>query len=400
MKTLSQLNHLSLLAVLMLSGSLCLASEQPLRVATFNVSIEATNYIPRDQVANDPSEAKVVKELLAGGEHQQIKNIAEIIQRTRPDILLLNEFDYIPDPKQGIELFIRNYLAVSQNDQKAIEYPYYYIAPSNTGLASPYDLDNNGEKTGLGGDAYGFGMYPGHYAMALLSRYPIKVDQVRSLQTFLWKDMPGALQPINEDGTPWFSSEEWEHVRLSSKSHWDIPVETDAGVVHIIAAHPTPPSFDGPEDRNGKRNHDEIRLISDYLADEQYIYSDDGAKDGLSSGSRFVILGDLNSSPNEGDSISSAINNLLNHSLVNSSCIPTSEAGRLNRPESAFSAEHTASWGIRVDYAVPSKAGLGVNGCGMFWPAPDDPLHALIETRTASSDHRMVWVDVSLEPNR
>jgi len=31
-------------------------------------------------------------------------------------------------------------------------------------------------------------------------------------------------------------------------------------VIHILASHPTPPVFDGVEDRNGRRNHDEIRL--------------------------------------------------------------------------------------------------------------------------------------------
>ena len=376
----------------------CKAAEQRLRVATFNVSIEATNYLSRKEIADDPSRAKIVKELLAAGDHPQIRNIAEIIQRTRPDILLLNEFDYIPDPQQGIELFISNYLAVSQNDQPSIDYPYYYIAPVNTGVASPYDLDNDGRETGVGGDAYGFGYYPGQYAMALLSRYPIKSDQVRSLQKFLWKDMPGALQPNNADGSPWYSSEEWEQFRLSSKTHWDIPVETEAGIIHILAAHPTPPTFDGEEDRNGKRNHDEIRLLNDYLSNAPYLYADDGSKGGLASGSRFIILGDLNSSPDEGDSLNKAINGLLNHPLVNSSCVPDSKAGQQKRPENAFSAQHTAAWGLRVDYVLPSKPGLSTQDCGMFWPVEDDPLHSLVATREASSDHRLVWVDLVIEP--
>jgi len=79
----------------------------------------------------------IVKQLLSGGEHSQIRNIAEIIQRVRPDILLLNEFDYISAPQEGIELFIDNFLNKSQNGQASIDYPYYYIAPVNTGLASP-----------------------------------------------------------------------------------------------------------------------------------------------------------------------------------------------------------------------------------------------------------------------
>lgn len=386
------------MAGLVLASLACNAAEQTLRVATFNVSIEATNYLSREEIANDPSRADTVRELLTSGDHPQIRNIAEIVQRTRPDILLLNEFDYIPDPQQGIELFINNYLAVPQNAQPGIDYPYYFIALVNTGIASPYDLDNNGKKTGVGGDAYGFGFYPGQYAMALLSRYPIKSDQIRSLQKFLWKDMPGALQPKNEDGSPWYSRKEWANFRLSSKAHWDIPIETEAGIVHIIAAHPTPPTFDGAEDRNGKRNHDEIRLISDYLSNAPYLYSDDGGKGGLPAGSRFIVLGDLNSSPDEGDSLNNAIQGLLNHPLVDSNCVPTSKAGQQKRPDNAFSAQHTAAWGLRVDYVVPSKSGLSIQDCGMFWPSEDDPLHALVATRKASSDHRLVWIDLVVDP--
>jgi len=54
-------------------------------------------------------------------------------------------------------------------------------------------------------------------------------------------------------------------MRLSSKSHWDVPVNTPNGPLHIYASHPTPPVFDGPEDRNGLRNADEIRFWSLYL---------------------------------------------------------------------------------------------------------------------------------------
>lgn len=372
-------------------------TKSTIRVSTFNVSIEATSYLSREEVAKDPSRSSVVSQFLASGDHPQIKNIAEIIQRTRPDILLLNEFDYIRDPKQGIELFVKNYLNLSQNGQLPLDYPYYIIAPVNTGLATPFDLDNDGEKAGIAGDAQGFGYYSGQYGMALLSRYPIKQEQLRTLQRFLWQDMPDALRPVNDDGSAWYSADEWAQLRLSSKSHWDIPIETPAGTIHIIAAHPTPPTFDGTEDRNGKRNHDEIRLINDYLSNEPYLVDDNGVKGGLKAGARFIVMGDLNSSPNEGDSIKSAIQTLLTHSLVNSSCIPMSQAGQQARPNTPFAAQHTAAWGMRADYVLPSKSGLTVQQCGLFWPKENELGHALIASRKASSDHRLVWVDLLLE---
>ena len=53
--------------------------------------------------------------------------------------------------------------------------------------------------------------------------------------------------------------------RLSSKSHWDVPIRIGRETVHFLVSHPTPPVFDGPEDRNGTRNHDEIRFWADYV---------------------------------------------------------------------------------------------------------------------------------------
>jgi hypothetical protein len=115
-------------------------------------------------------------------------------------------------------------------------------------------------------DAQGFGFFEGHYAMAFLSRYPIDFDNIRTLQTFKHKDLPNVKMPVDpKNNTNWYNEEEWNALRLSSKSFWDIPVKVNDKVVHMLASHPTPPVFDGDEDRNGIRNHDEIRLIADYV---------------------------------------------------------------------------------------------------------------------------------------
>ena len=168
--------------LLCLSFSVKSMSSAPktLRVATFNVSMEATNY----QVdKSNPANLSLLEDALASGSHPQIKNIAEIIQRVRPDILLLNEFDYIPDRARGIDRFQSHYLAVAQQTQlQPIEYPYVYVGPVNTGEPSPFDLSGDGKATGKGADAWGFGLYPGQYGMVVLSRYPIASGQVRSFQ--------------------------------------------------------------------------------------------------------------------------------------------------------------------------------------------------------------------------
>ena len=221
------------------------STPKKIRIATFNVSMEATNY---QMDKSSPASLELLQNALGTGKHPQIKNIAEIIQRVRPDILLLNEFDYIPDRAKGIDQFQTGYLAVAQQKTlQPINYPYVYLAPVNTGEPSPFDLSGDGKATGIGADAWGFGFYPGQYGMVVLSRYPITTDQVRSFQMFKWADMPGALKPVDPNtGQPWYSAEAWPELRLSSKSMWDLPITVAGARLHVLASHPTPPVFDGP----------------------------------------------------------------------------------------------------------------------------------------------------------
>jgi hypothetical protein len=112
-------------------------------------------------------------------------------------------------------------------------------------------------------DSYGFGWFPGQYGMVVLSRFPIHSEAVRTFQKLLWSEMPDARRPMDpETHKPWHSDESWNAMRLSSKSHGDVPIDVEGTDLHILASHPTPPAFDGPEDRNGCRNADEIRLGS------------------------------------------------------------------------------------------------------------------------------------------
>ena len=144
--------------------------------------------------------------------------------------------------------------------------------------------------------------------MVVYSKYPIDARRVRTFQHFLWKDMPGAVLP-DDPATPapadWYSPEELDVFRLSSKSHWDVPIRIERTTVHFLVSHPTPPTFDGAEDRNGTRNHDEIRFWADYVSGgpaAAYIYDDAGRRGGLGRGSDFVVAGDQNADPFDGDS--------------------------------------------------------------------------------------------------
>ncbi|WP_448547277.1 endonuclease/exonuclease/phosphatase family protein [Thalassotalea fusca] len=365
-----------------------------IRVATFNVSMEALNYVERKKGEQPKVTGNELSHALAN-QHQQIKNIAEIIQRVNPDILLLNEFDNVD--KNALQNFVKNFLAVPQANQKAISYPYSFQAPVNTGVLLTADATGDNSITHPA-DTHGFGYFPGHFGMALLSKHPINKDAVRTFQKFLWKDMPNALVPVDPDtNKPWYSDTVWKQLRLSSKSHWDLPIVVNGRTIHVLASHPTPPVFDGPEDRNGKRNHDEIRFWHDYISDQSsgYIYDDNNKRGGLPTNSTFVILGDQNASANEGDAINSGIASLTNHPLVIDP-MPTSEGGKKSKADNPNAKYHTAYWGMRADYVLPSKHGWTVTGTGVFWPNEDSNEFRLIKDRQASSDHRLVWVDLQI----
>jgi hypothetical protein len=369
------------------------------RFATFNASL------------NRAAEGELVADL-STPDDVQAQAVAEVIQRVRPDVLLINEFDF--DARgRAARLFQRNYLSVGHNGARPIFYPFRFVAPSNTGIPSGFDLDNNGVVEGPN-DAFGFGAYPGQFGMAVFSRHPIVRHQVRTFQRFLWKDMPGALLP-DDPATPapadWYSPEELAEFRLSSKSHWDVPVLVGGKVVHTLVSHPTPPVFDGPEDRNGTRNHDEIRLWADYVLPSRsgYIYDDRGRRGGLRPGARFVIMGDQNADPFDGDSVAGAAQQLLDNPRVNTSLTPTSPGGPeqaalqgganlTHRGDPAFDTadfvDVPGPGNLRVDYVLPSRNLRLLDG-GVFWPASTDPLFRLVGVFPfPTSDHRLVWVDL------
>ena len=56
--------------------------------------------------------------------------------------------------------------------------------------------------------------------------------------------MPGALlpdDPATAAPADWYSPAELGIFRLSSKSHWDLPIEVGNKTVHFLVSHPTPP---------------------------------------------------------------------------------------------------------------------------------------------------------------
>ena len=360
-----------------------------IRFATYNVALNRKN--AGDLIAE-----------LKDEKASKIAQIAEVIQRIKPDVILLNEVDY-DEHGQAIKLLQQNYLGVSQNRTPAITYPHVYLGPVNTGLESPCDLNQDG-KIALPDDGYGYGAFPGQYGMVLLSKYPIEKAQVRTFQNILWRDMPDAKRPRNEDGSLFYPQEIFAKLRLPSKSVWDVPITIHGQTVHLICAHPTPPVFDGAEDRNGCRNHDEIRMVVDYAAgNADYIYDDKGVRGGLAADSRFVIVGDMNADPFDGDSLQGAAQWLTESAAINHTKVPASwgaayaasRSGEKNQTQRGNPAHDTGdfndqfSGNLRVDYCLPSRQ-LRIVDAGVFWPHVQESRFEL----NRASDHHLVWVDV------
>lgn len=261
--------------------------------------------------------------------------------------------------------------------------------------------------------------------MVILSKYPIDEQQVRTFQHFRWVDMPGALLPSDPQDTDgdgntsmYYNTSEVEVFRLSSKSHWDIPVNANGEILHILASHPTPPVFDDGiaeefpstkvADFNGLRNHDEIRFFADYIAGGEkgaYIYSDadweaagnskpETPSGGMKACSRFIIAGDQNADPSDGGDSFKPILLLLDNELVQSKPVPRSDgAAESVDPNTKTDIDtKTAVWQQRADYALPSTAGFDVLGSFVYWPVRTD----LQYTRVLASDHRSVVVDLKI----
>nr|WP_316013779.1 endonuclease/exonuclease/phosphatase family protein [Roseobacter sp. HKCCA0434] len=354
-----------LIAALLLAEA---ALADPLRIATFNTALS------RDRAG------ALIREVEAGDEAPRA--VAAIIAEVAPDIILLNEFDH-DGAGRGLAAF------QALLEEAGHPMPHRFSAPVNSGEPTGLDLDDDG-GTGDPDEAQGWGRWPGHYGMAVLSRHPIA--GARTFREAIWAEQPDSLS-IDDGALA-------EVQRLSSKSHWDVEIEVGGIPLHLIALHPTPPVFDGPEDRNGRRNADEIAWVVRYL--DGAAVRDDTGRTAPYADAPVVVAGDLNADPFDGDARREPLLALLGHARLQDP-VPLGEGGAAAAAQGGFNDRHrgppgadTADWNdergpgnLRVDYVLPD-ATLDVLDAGVFWPAPGTEGAELVEV----SDHRLIWVEV------
>jgi hypothetical protein len=310
---------------------------------------------------------------ILSGEDAQVGAVARVVQTARPDVIVL----------AGVDWDLEGHALAALADAIG-GFPHRYAGRPNRGLDGGADLDGDG-RLGGPGDAVGYGEFSGQEGLAVLSRFPIDRTGLRDFTGFRWRHLPGAL----------VLPEMPADMRLSTTAHWVVPVEMPGGhVLDLLIWHATPPVFDGPEDLNGRRNHDEAAFWLHYLK---------GAFGAPPE--HFVLLGAANLDIFDGEGRPGALKQLIEHPSVrdvepvsDGAAAASASDGGVNWGQAGDPALDTADWldepgwpgNMRVDYVLPS-ATLRVADAGVFWPVSGASLGSDVQL---ASRHRLVWLDV------
>ncbi len=344
-------------------------ADEKLRVATFNAELyrDGPGLLLRD---------------IRAGKDQQVLAVLDVIRRTSPDILAIQGLDWDFEGR-ALSAF------ADALRQAGVDYPHRFAAKPNSGVPSGHDLNDNG-RLNEAADAWGYGRFTGQGGLAVLSRYPIDAAGIQDYTGFLWRDLPGHLMPSRADSTPFPSARIHDTVPLSGSAHWVVPILLpDGTTLTLLTYRAVPPVFDGPEDFNGRRNHDETRFWSLFL---------DGAFGSAPKG-RFVLAGSPTMDPDDSDGRPGAVRALLADPRVQDvKPVSPGAAAAEDQGHVGDNALDTVDWPVpgrlRADYVLPSSDWT-VAGAGVFWPLPGQPGH---NTALSASRHRLVWVDLVPNP--
>lgn len=329
---------------------------------------------------------------LRAGKDAQIAAVVEVIAAADADVLLLTGIDWDHDGAALAALAERLGAA-------GAPYPHRFTAQPNSGMPTGLDLDGDGRR-GRADDAQGFGFFTGQNGMAVLSRFPL--GPVTDYSATLWRDLPGSQMP---DLPPEVAAVQ----RLPSVAHWDVPVTVGGQTLHLLAMAATPPVFDGPEDRNGRRNHDELAFWLHHLPEAPFVVMGDLAIDPVDGEGRREALTALQAKVTDplprsaggaaaadpgqhGDPALDTTDWPLTGEAVVPAPAAPAEDGEDEAEAEAAPPPATGPGNLRVDYVLPDRR-LTVHDAGVLWPAPGE---SLAEAVSAASPHRLVWVEVEL----
>ncbi len=303
---------------------------------------------------------------ILSGDDPQVMAVARVLTHVDADILVLAGIDY---DHRG--------LALGALADLLPDYPHRFARLPNRGRATGRDLDGDG-RLGGPGDAIGYGPFAGAEGLAILSRFPLLPEALTDRTDLPWPALKGGIAP---EGARY----------LSTTAHWRVPVMVPgAGRVDLVTWHATPPVFDGPEDRNGRRNRDEALLALRMVEADPH---------------PVIVAGFANLDVQDGDGRPDALQRLLTHPRLTDPRAASAGGREAAGIDGGVNASHrgnpaldTVDWpdepgrpgNLRVDYLLPDRR-FWVSGSGVLWPAGDGSLGS--DVRRASR-HRVVWVDL------
>ncbi len=312
-----------------------LAHADPIRIATYNTELgrKGPGLLLRDIRRGD----------------DQVSAVLQVLIQANADVIALQSIDW---DYRGETLAA----FVDALSAQGLTYPHTFTLRPNAGLQiagtdPPQD--------------HSFGRFAGSEGMALLSKFPIDRAQVSDYANLAWRALPWTHPPAGAHPDQ----------RLSTMGHWVVPIQTPDGPLSIMVFHATPPVFDGPDNANGLRNGDEILFWQHLL---------DGAHGPPPE--RFVIIGDFNNDPTQGEGLKAPLNALLDDPRLTTAHV------------TGIRGTATVDWSdiglppMRVSYILPDN-GISITASGILWPPPDDPTHATIHS---ASRHRLVWADIEM----
>ncbi|SMX24829.1 hypothetical protein BOA8489_02959 [Boseongicola aestuarii] len=219
------------------------------------------------------------------GDDPQIRSSLRVVKSAGADAIVLADFDYDA-----------NLAALNAFADLLEIYPHRFALAPNRGVQTGHDLDRDG-RFGEPEDAQGYGRFAGDGGLAILSKWPIENSAVQDFSSMLWQDLQGQIAP--EAAAP--------QQRISTTGYWIVPLKVaENQILNLLVWHATPPVFDGPEDLNGRRNHDEAALWLKVL---------DGSL-GTLPDAPFIVAGISNLDPIDGDGRPAALQALMSHLML------------------------------------------------------------------------------------
>jgi 3-phytase len=338
---------------------------------------------------------------------EQATAAAQILARFAPDIISINELQFdmqgVPTPSMpgapGTTGWGQFDVFGADNAHRLAD----RIAAAGTPEGYEHRLifvGNSGyywEGSTLGFDWFilrGWGEFRGRFNTAILSRYPILLDQVRIISDVPWDALPEnhiakMKAETGIDVPPGFP--------IFEKGLNIVPVQVNDEVLHLVLLHTVSPAFDPI---NPYRNYDELRALVMFL---------DGQLPGvepLPPDAKFMIVGDLNADPDDGDGLPGAIQQVLDHPSViavfGAGAGTKGNNGQYNTylsgcglDDGSIVQNPTQKFQLQLDYLLPST-NLG-EPLETFLFFPDFQTEREdFDLACRASDHRFAYTDIQL----